>query len=795
MNGTFFFLQGKDSLGVFEFSNEKLYYESILGRYKMATGDKKNWISWRTKTRSNEVVFWDTREDTRKIFQNISDWTFGTSEKVLILVEKRSDTIYELHWTDFFNARDTVVWAGASMPKNIQIQEVTGKIAFKFDSKTGGVRIAIVSLNALPKYIEGNIYIKNKEYRISDAILQFSQDGERLSFGVRQDTLKRANLIGGGPSVWHYRDEILQPQQQQEISIRPRLEIAYLDFPNNQIRVVDQEDEEVIINSGNYLVNDIYLILKRPVRKPDQIQYFYTESSADIFLYSFKDGSRTNIVRDTRVSSIMLSPTNKFLVYLDKSSGSCLSYNIREKMKVKISAQFPPQFYFNDKRYSAVQALFQVEGWVKDDEKLIVSDGFDLWLINPKGDDSPYALTENYGARNHIHLSTIPALDITTLHTLGASFILKGVNDDTYDEGYYLFNYGKGKLNVTKLWAGPFHSFVTKKNGQIFIILRSNPSEAPNFFYSEDFINYERVTNIQPQERYKWYTTKLIKWNSIDGKLCKGILYLPDNFDSTRKYPIVFSIYGRQSPGLNDFEYPALSSGTIEDTWFVSRGFLVFKPDIIYEVGAPGESAYNSVVSAAICLKQYKWIDIKHMGLSGSSLGAYAINYIVTRTKLFTAAAPGCGMTDLVSSYGSLRGFMLTNQFDYETGIAPIGKTLWARPDLYIKNSPIFSANKISTPLLILHNKLDPAVSWAQGIEWFLALRRLGKKAWLLEYDGEGHGVDDFKNQIDYTTRLQQFFDYYLKGTKPPVWMVHGISSDNERFGTGLESDTTGQVP
>ena len=94
---------------------------------------------------------------------------------------------------------------------------------------------------------------------------------------------------------------------------------------------------------------------------------------------------------------------------------------------------------------------------------------------------------------------------------------------------------------------------------------------------------------------------------------------------------------------------------------------------------------------------------------------------------------------------------------------------------LYLENSPLFSLNKVQTPVLIMHNDKDGAVPWEQGIEFFTGLRRLGKPAWLLNYNDEPHWPVKLPNRIDFQKRMQQFFDYYLLDTPQPRWMEKGI--------------------
>ncbi len=106
----------------------------------------------------------------------------------------------------------------------------------------------------------------------------------------------------------------------------------------------------------------------------------------------------------------------------------------------------------------------------------------------------------------------------------------------------------------------------------------------------------------------------------------------------------------------------------------------------------------------------------------------------------------------------------MNRQFQYEKSQSRLGKNLWEAPDLYIKNSPLFTIDKVKTPVAIMSNDQDGAVPWYQGIEMFTALRRLGKPAWLLNYNGDDHNLIKRQNRKDIQIREQQFSITILKG-------------------------------
>jgi dipeptidyl aminopeptidase/acylaminoacyl peptidase len=137
------------------------------------------------------------------------------------------------------------------------------------------------------------------------------------------------------------------------------------------------------------------------------------------------------------------------------------------------------------------------------------------------------------------------------------------------------------------------------------------------------------------------------------------------------------------------------------------------------------------------------------------------------------AGAPVANMT---SAYSGIRwGSGLPRQFQYERTQSRIGGSLWQYPLRFVENSPVFMADRVQMPVLMLHNDQDDAVPWQQGIEFFLALRRLSKEAYLFNYPGELHGLRKRANQKDYTVRMQEFFDHHLRGAPRPAWMATGI--------------------
>ena len=272
---------------------------------------------------------------------------------------------------------------------------------------------------------------------------------------------------------------------------------------------------------------------------------------------------------------------------------------------------------------------------------------------------------------------------------------------------------------------------------------------------------------------FTWGRAELVGFRSADGVPLKAALLKPANFDPKKKYPLIVYIYERFSQTVHNFSNPAPSGGNLNVPFYVSNGYVVLMPDIVYRTGEPGKSALRCVLPAIDAVAAQGFIDENAIGIQGHSWGGYQIAYMITQTERFRAAEAGAPVGNMTSAYSGIRwGSGLPRQFQYEQTQSRIGKKLTDAPRTYLANSPIFHVERVKTPLLILHNDNDDAVPWYQGIELFLALRRHGKPAWLFNYNGEFHGLRRRANQEDWTRRMQQFFDHHLKGAAAPEWLA-----------------------
>ena len=373
--------------------------------------------------------------------------------------------------------------------------------------------------------------------------------------------------------------------------------------------------------------------------------------------------------------------------------------------------------------------------------------------------------------------------------------MLTAFDRSTKDAGYFNLDLQK-KNGLEKLTMQPcwFDQLTKAKDADVYLVVKESADLFPNAYVSTDLINFTALTDAHPQKAYNWMTSELITWKQLDGQITQGILYKPENFDPKKKYPLIFYYYERISDEMHKFlmpggEYPG---AIIDVASFVSDGYLVMYADNHYKLGNPGQTAYNSMVGGAQFMSKFPWVDAKRMGLNGHSYGGYMTNYIITHSHLFAAAISASGWSNFISASNRIRQNGNYAQDYYEVGKQRMGGNMWEKPGNYIQASPIFQAHRVTTPVLLMSNKKDGDVDYYEGIQFYTVLRRMGKKCWMMQYDGEGHQLFDKVATTDFMIREKQFFDHYLKGAPFPRWMVEGIPATRKGTTLGYELEPAG---
>ncbi|HTR79812.1 MAG TPA: prolyl oligopeptidase family serine peptidase, partial [Gemmatimonadaceae bacterium] len=419
-----------------------------------------------------------------------------------------------------------------------------------------------------------------------------------------------------------------------------------------------------------------------------------------------------------------------------------------------------------------------IAGWTKGDKSVLMYDRWDVWEFDPTGVKAPTVVTDSMGRREHIQLRVNTLDRVDGFVDPAQPLLLTAFNEDTKASGFYRTRLGVKQPPEKIVMADlKFGTPIKAKNADVWMATKGTFVEFPDLWIGPSLASLTtKISDANPQQKeYNWGTAELVHWLSADGVPLSGILYKPENFDPAKKYPMITYFYEELSDGLYGY-VPPNGRNIINPTHYVSNGYLVFEPDIHYEIGYPGPSAVKSIVPGVEMLVARGYVDPKRLGAQGHSWGGYQTAYMVTQTNIFAAAMAGAPVANMTSAYGGIRwGSGIARAVQYEHGQSRIGKSIWEAPQLYIENSPLFWLDRVQTPLFIMSNDADDAVPWYQGIELFVGMRRLGKEVYLIDYNNDVHNPASRANQKDIAMRMQEFFDNKLKGAPAPDWMVHGI--------------------
>jgi dipeptidyl aminopeptidase/acylaminoacyl peptidase len=632
------------------------------------------------------------------------------------------------------------------------------------------------------------------------ASLAFSLDGSRLFFGVAPppEKGKEQDAEEGGDDkvivdLWHWKDDYIQPMQKvrAERERNRSYRAVYHLKEKRHIQLADETMQDV-----NTSANGLWAIGLDDRLYRTSVGWESFGGISDIYLVNTLDGSRKELLKKNR-SSVNLSPNGKYGLFFDGKDWN--AFSTANGKVTNLTKNLPVNFWREDNDVPNTPPPYGNAGWAKDDKYVFLYDQYDIWQVAPDG-SSAKSLTDGLGRKERIEFRYVRLDPEERWIDPGTPMLLRAEDQSTFDSGFYRDRIDGGLPERLVMAAKNFGQPVKAKDADALMLTTTRFDEFPDIYLTDsNFKELKKSGNAGAQkERYLWGKAELIRYKNTDGVSLSGILIKPENFDPKQKYPMIVYIYEKLSDNLHRFVNP--SPGTsINASFYASNGYLVLMPDIVYTIGYPGQSALKCVLPAIQSVVDQGYVKEDAIGIQGHSWGGYQIAYMVTQTNRFRAAAPGALVGNMTSAYSGIRwGTGLPRQFQYEHTQSRIGGNLWEFPIRFIENSPVFHASRVKTPILMLHNDYDDAVPWYQGIEYYLALRRLGKEVYLFNYNGEYHGLRKRQNQKDYTRRMQEFFDHFLKGAPKPEWMEKGIpylerEKEKEKYKTASDNKEKAQ--
>jgi dienelactone hydrolase len=510
---------------------------------------------------------------------------------------------------------------------------------------------------------------------------------------------------------------------------------------------------------------------------PYRMEVSWDQSYNDVFLLDLKTGKPSRVLEHWGSNATSMSPGGKYVLYFDETTGNWHTYRVSDGARVNLTDKMSVKFQQSND-VPDLPGAFGVAGWTADDKSVLLYDEFDIWEMKPDG-GTPRNVTAGEGRKAQVALRYRSMDPQERVIPANRPLLLSATDDRTRATGFYrLANLTSTAPPEKVVMLDKAFGAVNKaKNADTVVFTLSRFEEFPDLWTSDlGFKDMKKVSNVGAQQaQFTWGKSELIEYINADGKKLRAILTKPDNFDPGKKYPLMVYIYEELTGGLHTYNTPNVGT-SINIPRYVSNGYIMLRPDIVYTTGYPGEAAEKCVIPAVNTVVNMGFIDPKRIGIQGHSWGGYQITHLITRTNLFAAVEAGASVSNMISAYGGIRwGTGMVREFQYEKTQSRIGAPPWDAPLQFIENSPIFWVKKIQTPYLTIHNDADDAVPWYQGIEFITALRRIGREGYMFTYNGELHGLRNRDNQKHWTVHMDEFFDHYLLGKARPEWMDKGV--------------------
>ncbi len=745
------------------------------------------------KIREEGTPFWlwnPLSQDTLIVDYVTSYKVSKNGDRVLALTKMKKDSV-RLSIIDAKTGKVNVILETYGRAKAFNFDEKADQLAFLFSDDT--TKEKIYDLYYWKKgRSKAKCYLNEEAPGIkegwgisSSRSATFSKDGKRLFFGTAplpleepEDSLLKTEKAEF--DLWSWTDPLLQSHQKKEaareknrnyqamvnIGSKTVIQLADEDLPS--VRISRNGDEDITIGKSN--------LSYRQLISWESLDYY------DYYFIDVNTGEK-ELIMEKQSYSPLLSPGQKYMLWYDHLDSNWYVMDVESRVQRCLTRDLAVAFYDESNDRPSPANPYGFAAWGLGARYAYLYDKYDIWKFDLSGEKDPLNVTAGDGRKNkdiYRYKKLISDLKYVPI----APVILEVFNDKTKKSGYATVNMYEGGVPEKLIYSDHKYSRLKKAACADVIFWRKGTyRDYPDLYISDlKFEKTVKVSAINPQQsQFRWASVDLVEWKNSDGMELQGMLYTPDDLDTSKKHPMIIYYYEKYSESLHSYSIPRASFSTVNKSMYPSNGYILFIPDIVYKDGHPGKSGLDCVMSGVdMLLENYSYINEEKIGIQGQSWGGYQSVYFITQTNRFAAAMAGAPVSNMTSAYGGIRWSSgVSRMMQYETGQSRIGGTLWDSFDLYIENSPVFFADRIETPLLMMHNDEDGAVPWTQGIEMMVAMRRLQKPAWMLVYNGDSHNLSagNWGNRMDLTIRMKQFFDHYLMDKPMPRWMKEGISA------------------
>ncbi|MBC35949.1 MAG: peptidase S9 [Bacteroidetes bacterium] len=824
----------KNELGIFTVSDKNTDKIERLKSYKLPT-EWNGWIAYQQSPEKKKPVKDTTKKEAPKTdepkkkekketvktgftlqlmnldngeiteFPFVTSYLFAKKAKTLVFISTGDDKDFKagVYQFDIEKGSQHLLLETKGSIKQLSIQDEAKYIAFLADTSSSKKKDKVYDLylssdlNAVKTLSASDMDLPENWVISENGKISFANKTNRVFFATAPAKLKKDTTLLDEDiakvDVWVWDEPVLHTQQlknQKRDMKKSYVAVYHID----EAKAVQLETKKFTSFSPIKKGDADYMLASSYWPYAVQSMWEGYPQHQDFYLVDIYTGEAKMFKQDVR-GYTQTSPDGNYVIWYNVMDTTYNTYEIVTGKEYQISNPKSIQVANELNDVPNPPGSYSIAGWIKDDEAILIYDRYDIWKVDPRGSYEPVNLTIN--GRTTGVTYRLKRFDLENRWDnkgidASKTALLSGHNNINRHDGYYKFSLKKA--NTPKaLIEGPFmigRSILKAKDEEVYVYTKEDFQTYPNLLVTDkNFKKSVQVSDAAPQQdEFIWGTAELYEWTSLDGRKLQGKLHKPANFDPNKKYPMIVNFYEKSSQRLYSYHLPSIGRSTIDYHYYTSQGYVIFNPDVYYKTGYPGEDAFNCVMPGITQLIKEGYIDEDRIAAQGHSWGGYQVAYMATRTNLFACIESGAPVVNMFSAYGGIRwGSGLNRSFQYEHTQSRIGKSIWESPLRYIENSPIFTMDKVNTPILIMHNDDDGAVPWYQGIEYFIALRRLEKPVWMLNYNDADHWPLRLADRLDFQIRMSQFFHHYLKDAPMPKWMKDGVPATKKGYEFGLE--------
>lgn len=608
-----------------------------------------------------------------------------------------------------------------------------------------------------------------KDYIISEnSNPGFSTNNSVYYFGIAKQKIKKEKKKDADPiadvDIWHWKDDRIQSVQKKQAARDKRFTFtsAVNTASNKFVRLADSSMKSLLISRDGKFVIGINHIPYVSDWKPRLADYYNVDPLT---------GDRKIIIKALE-RSMGISPDSKTFIFWKE--GNFWAYGKNSEKPINITSNTDAVFTNELFDRAGEKPPHGIAGWTSDGKNVILYSRYDIWL---QGLDASPAknITANYGTEKELQLRYIQTDPDEKFIDITKPLLLSAYAYWTKEAGFYRLE--NEKLTQLVLSENRYGSIIKAKNADKFLVTRESPKEYPDYYLSDsNFKKLHKITDANPiVNEFKWYHNELIEYTNKNGVRLQAVLMVPDGYKKGDKYPMLVDFYEKNSQNLNRWSR-IISRDTPMFPKYASNGYLVLLPDIHFNIGSTHSDMLECIEAAVNKVNELAYVDMDKIGIHGHSFSGQGGNYIVTHSDMFAAAVIGAGVSDLLADFNQLWKSSGTNQHRYDYyGQGRFNTNPYDDFELFVDQSAVFHARDMNTPLLLFQGEADGSVEWLQAIEFYNGLRFNEKNVILCSYPGAGHHLAKWENQVDFQTRMEQFYDHYLKGKPAPEWMIKGV--------------------